>query len=232
VTPNYQEAFVLPDGATEVMLVRHGSSAQQEPKASFGLIGGHSDPPLMPRGHEQSLALAEYLADEPITALFITPLLRTAETAAPLIDRLGLEPAVVPDLREVHLGEWELDGGFAMSRPDGGALRDRVLEEEEWGLIPGAEDVHSFGERVRRGLEVVADETGPDALGLAIVHGGVIAEACHQITGSRPFAFIATENCSITRVVRDSRGRWILQAFNETAHLRERRERCSMTERS
>jgi glycine/D-amino acid oxidase-like deaminating enzyme len=74
-------------------------------------------------------------------------------------------------------------------------------------------------------------KTGADALGVAFVHGGVIAERRHQTTGSRPFDFPATENCSITRVIRYSRGRWSLQAFDETAHLRERRERCSMTER-
>ena len=37
----------------------------------------------------------------------MTTLRRTHETAAPLAARLGLTPIVEPDLREVHLGEWE-----------------------------------------------------------------------------------------------------------------------------
>jgi probable phosphoglycerate mutase len=220
VTPDYQGAFVLPPGATEVILVRHGSSAQHEPDRPFALVGGQSDPPLAPRGHDQARALAERLGGEPLAAMFITTLRRTAQTAAPLADRLGLKPTVVPELREVHLGIWESDGGFAVSRPDGDALRRQVLEEEEWGLIPGAEDLRSFGQRVGVGLERVAREIGPNAVGVAIVHGGVIAEASHQITASRPFAFLATENSSITRIVRHSSGRWTLQTFNETAHLR------------
>ena len=40
-------------------------------------------------------------------ALFVTPLARTQQTAAPLADELALEPLVEPDLREVYLGDWE-----------------------------------------------------------------------------------------------------------------------------
>jgi 2,3-bisphosphoglycerate-dependent phosphoglycerate mutase len=219
VTPDYQGAFVLPPGATEVILVRHGSAQHQQARP-FELVGGQSDPPLAPRGHDQSRALAQRLAGEPVAAIFITPLRRTTQTATPLAERLGIRPIVVPELREVHLGSWEADGGFGVGGPDRDALRHRVLEQEEWGLIPGAEDVLSFGERVGVGLEQVARELGPNAVGVAIVHGGVVAEACHQITASRPFAFFGTENGSITRVVRHEGGRWTLQAFNETAHLR------------
>jgi probable phosphoglycerate mutase len=211
---------VLPPGATEVILVRHGSSARHEPGGPLDVISGHSDPPLIARGHIQAGALAGRLAREPVSVLFVTPLRRTVETAAPLAEQLGLTPLVVPELREVHLGTWEADGGFALSRPDRDALRQRVLDQEEWGLIPGAESVERLGKRVAAGLETVVGHTGPDAVGIAFVHGGVIAEACHQITGSRPFAFFATENGSITRLVRHRDGCWILQAFNETAHLR------------
>jgi probable phosphoglycerate mutase len=184
------------------------------------VVGGRSDPPLIARGHVQARALAGRLAREAVSALFVTTLRRTVQTAAPLAEQLGLTPVVVSELCEVHLGIWESDGGFALSRPDRDALRQRVLDQEEWGLIPGAENVQSLGKRVAGGLETVVRHTGPDAVGIAFVHGGVIAEACHQITGSRPFAFFATENGSITRVVRYREGRWVLRAFNETAHLR------------
>jgi probable phosphoglycerate mutase len=220
MTPDYQGAFSLPPGATEVILVRHGSSARYDPQAPFELVGGQSDPALAPRGQEQARLIARSLAGEPLVALFITPLRRTAQTVAPLADRLGLEPTVVTELREVHLGEWETGGGFGVSSPDRDAVRQRVLEEEEWGLIPGAETVESLGQRVALGLETVAHQIGQDAAGAAIVHGGVITEACHQITASRPFAFFGPENASITRVVRDGAGRWTLRSFNETAHLR------------
>ncbi len=220
MTRNFQAPYSLPPGATEMVLVRHAASAAHVPGTPFGLVGGHNDPPLAVHGHDQALALAARLGTEAVAALFVTPLQRTAQTAAPLAARLGLAPVVVPELREVHLGIWESDGGLSRSGPDRDPLRRRVLAEESWSLIPGGEDMEVLAARVRTGLEQVARATGPDRVGVAVVHGGVIAETCRQVTGSRPFAFFATENCSITRVVRTSDGHWTLQAFNDTAHLR------------
>jgi probable phosphoglycerate mutase len=163
--------------------------------------------------------LTEWVASEPLSALFVTPLQRTAQTAAPLAERTGLEPKVIPDLREIMLGEWE-GGEFRIRVANGDPIAARLFEEERWEVIPGAEDMECFGTRIARGLEQIADETGAGATGAAILHGGVIAEICHQVTNSRPFAFMQVDNTSITRVVRFADGRWLLRYFNETAHLR------------
>ena len=53
----------------------------------------------------------------------------------------------------------------------------------------------------------------------AIVHGGVIGEICRQATGSRPFAFVHSDNGSFTRLIVSPDGGWLLRSFNETAHL-------------
>ena len=45
---------------------------------------GHGDPPLAPEGELQAQALADRLAGEDLSGLFVTPLQRTAQTAAPL----------------------------------------------------------------------------------------------------------------------------------------------------
>ena len=44
--------------------------------------------------------VAQALAGEPLEALYVTPLCRTPQTAAPLAARTGLEPVVVAELRE------------------------------------------------------------------------------------------------------------------------------------
>src|SRR5215212_4475498 len=102
----HQRQFALPPGATEVILVRHGASAPAVPGEPFPLLDGRADPPLAPEGERQALAVAERLAGEGLAALYVTPLRRTSETAAPLVERTGLRPEVVADLREVSLGEW------------------------------------------------------------------------------------------------------------------------------
>jgi phosphoglucosamine mutase len=167
---------------------------------------------------EQAEAVAERLAAEEPAALFVTPLRRTQESAAPLAARTGLEPVVVPKLTEVGLGEW--DGGEMRIRAaHGDPLFFRVIEEERWDVIPGAEPMEEFAARVARGLDAVVERAGPDASVVAVVHGGVIGELCHQATASRPFAFVHADNTSISRLVALPDGRRLLRSFNDTAHL-------------
>jgi probable phosphoglycerate mutase len=213
-----QRSFTPPPDATEVVLVRHGASAAAVPGEPFESVEGQSDPPLAPEGELQARAVAERLAAERFDHLFVTTLQRTAQTAAPLATLTGLEPVVVPELREVGLGEWE--GGELRIRA---AKRDpkffEVIEAERWDVIPGAEPAEQFAERVRNGLERVVAAVGPGAAAVAVVHGGVIGELARQATSSRPFAFVHADNCSITRLVVFADGRQLLRNFNDTAHL-------------
>src|SRR3712207_3502052 len=133
-----QRRFAPPPGSTEIVLVRHGASAEAVPDKPFELLDGHADPPLAAEGHEQARAVAERLAGEEVAGLFVTPLRRTQETAAPLAERLGLEPVVVDDLREVMLGDWE-GGKLRIHAAQGDPLFFRMLEEERWDVIPNAE---------------------------------------------------------------------------------------------
>jgi probable phosphoglycerate mutase len=213
-----QRRFTLPPGATEVVLVRHGASADAIPGEPFELIEGQADPPLSEAGREQAQLVGARLAPTQIDGLFITTLRRTAETAAPLARATGLEPVVVAELREVHLGEWE-GGEFRIRVHRGDPLVARLMAEERWEVIPGAESMESFGSRVRAGVERVVAAVGVDAVAVAVVHGGVIGEICHQATGSRPFAFAQVDNTSLTRLIVLGDGRWLLRSFNETEHL-------------
>jgi 2,3-bisphosphoglycerate-dependent phosphoglycerate mutase len=200
------------------VLVRHGASQPAVPGEPFPLLEGHGNPALAPEGEEQAIYVAERLATEPLSGLFITPLQRTAQTAAPLAAVLGLEPVVVPELREVFLGEW--DGGeFRIRTAEGDPIAMQAVLEERWEVIPGAETSDAFAARVRAGVNAVAAAAGPDATVAAIVHGGVIGEVCRQATESRPFAFIHADNGSLSRLVILPGGRWLLRSFNDTAHL-------------
>jgi 2,3-bisphosphoglycerate-dependent phosphoglycerate mutase len=188
------------------------------PGEPFESLEGHADPPLAPEGEQQAAAVAARLAGGSFAAIFVTPLQRTSQTAAPLARAVGLEPIVVPELREVGLGEWE--GGELRIRA---ANRDprffEVIEKERWDVIPGAEPAEEFAERVGSGLQKIVDATGPGATAVAVLHGGVIGELARQATRSRPFAFVHADNASITRLVVFADGRQLLRSFNDTAHL-------------
>lgn len=213
-----QRSFTLPAGATEIAFARHGASADAIPGEPFPLLDGHGDPPLAPSGELQAVALADRLAHEDVAGLFVTGLTRTVQTAAPLAERLGVEPGVVPELREVKLGSWE-GGAFRIRVHDGDPIAMQAIAEERWDVIPGAETMDELAERVRRGVASIVDRVGPDARAVAVVHGGIVGELCRQATDSRPFAFIHSDNASVTRIVVLPDGRWLLRSFNDIAHL-------------
>jgi 2,3-bisphosphoglycerate-dependent phosphoglycerate mutase len=213
-----QRAFEVPADATELIVIRHGASAALEEGRPFPLVGGHSDPPLASEGLLQARAVAERLHGEPLRALFVTPLQRTAQTAAPLADATGLEPVVLEDLREVHLGDWE-GGEYRIRLAERDPLAIRALTEERWDVIPGGEPMDRLRARVAAGLEAMLGAVGPGGAGAAVLHGGVIGELCRQVTGSRPFAFLHADNASISRIVAFATGHRLLRSFNDTAHL-------------
>jgi probable phosphoglycerate mutase len=213
-----QRRFAPPPGSTEVIVVRHGASASAVPEQPFALLDGHADPPLAPEGEEQAIAVARRLDSEALDGLFVTPLQRTAQTAAPLATATGLSPVVVPELREVLLGDWE-GGELRIRAAQGDPLFRRIIEEERWDVIPNAEPMEEFAGRVQRGLATIVDTAGPDTTVAAVLHGGVIGEICRQATSSRPFAFTHSDNCSISRLVVLPGGRQLLRSFNDTAHL-------------
>lgn len=212
-----QARFRRPPGSTEVFLVRHGESEPAIRGRSFPLVDGHCDPALAAEGRQQAERLGERLAGQPIDAIYVSTLRRTVETAAPLAARLGLEPRVERDLREVFLGDWE-GGAFRHHVSEGHPAARRMLADERWDAIPGAEPMADFGARVRAGFERVVS-AHPDEKVVVVSHGGVIGELLRQAVESpRPFAFVGADNGSISHLV-VSTDRWVVRRFNDTAHL-------------
>ncbi|MEY2959153.1 MAG: hypothetical protein RLZZ01_1721, partial [Actinomycetota bacterium] len=213
-----QHRFQPADGACEILFVRHGESAPYVEGKPFELVGGHADPPLHPDGRIQAQQVADRLVatGERIAAIYVTTLTRTHETAAPLAERLGLEPLVEPDLREVFLGDWE--GGLLRQHVlDGDPIAARMYAEERWDVIPGAEPVTEFDARIRAGVaRIVAAH--PNQLVVAVVHGGVIGQIMNIAAGTTGFRFNGADNASIHHVVVDG-DRWIIRCFNDTSHL-------------
>ena len=217
--PSYpQGPYRPPPDATELIVVRHGASAAAVPGEPFELIEGQSNPPLSPDGEAQAGAIAQRLAREPVSALYISTLDRTAQTAAPLAALTGLEPVVLPDLREVHIGELE-GGAFRIAFANRDPVIVRLLAEQRWEVIPGAESSAALAARVRGAAERIAAAVGPGAAAVVVTHGGVIGELCRQATGSDPFAFLHVDNASITRIVVEADGNWMLRTYNDTTHL-------------
>jgi 2,3-bisphosphoglycerate-dependent phosphoglycerate mutase len=206
----------VPPGATEVFLIRHGQSQEYVPGNSFDLVGGHGDPPLSDLGQQQASRVGARLAKSGIGAIYVSTLRRTAQTAAPLADALGIVPEVEADLREVLLGEWE-GGLFREMVANQVPIAQRMFAEERWDVIPGAERSAEFEARIRAGIRRVA-AAHPDQRVAAFTHGGVIGQVLALATGARRFAFTRADNASISRLIVDGDD-WLVRGFNDTAHL-------------
>ena len=112
------------------------------------LEDGQGDPPLSPLECAQAEAVGRRLRDAGLDAVYVTTLRRTRETAQPLVDATGPPPRVEPDLRELHLGEWE--AGLVLQRvAQGDPVAARVVAEQRWDLIPGAEPAAALATRVQ-----------------------------------------------------------------------------------
>jgi probable phosphoglycerate mutase len=213
-----QHRFTPPPGAVELLVVRHGESAAARPDAPFALVDGQGDPGLHPNGRLQAERVADRLAHEPLDAIYVSTMRRTAETAAPLAARRGIEPSVLADLREVHLGEWE--GGLLRQHvAEGHPLALRIQQEERWDVIPGAESAEALEGRVRSAVSTIA-ERHADQRVVVVTHGGWIGALLAIATGGRPFAFSGADNASISQVVILGE-RWVVRRFNDTSHLEE-----------
>jgi len=216
VAEQRQLRFIAPPGSATLLLVRHGESEPVRDGHPVPLLGGASDPALDPVGVEQAGRVAARLHGEDVAAIYVTPLRRTAQTAAPLAERLGLEPRVEPDLREVFLGEWE-GGGFRRHVREQHPVALRMRAEGRWDVIPGAEPGEAFAARVRAGVERIA-AAHPDQRVVVVVHGGVIGQAIANATGAGPLAFAWADNGSISEIVVHGAD-WVVRSYNDTSHL-------------
>lgn len=234
---SYPQGFFTPSpDASQILLIRHGQSAPYVPGQPFALIDGHGDPELTELGHFQAQRVADRLLSEPVSAIYVSTLTRTHQTAAPLAAATGLEPIVEPDLREVFLGEAE--GGllremFATDHPTARALR----EQRDWGVIPGAESNAQLTGRVVGAVERIADRHQGE-MAAAFCHGGVIAAVLQHVARSGPGTFFGVRHTSINHLViqapfgsptdgggdgglgatATSERQWIIRSFNDGAH--------------
>ena len=211
-----QHSFQRPPGATEILLVRHGESRAANPDNPFPLVDGQGDPELHANGREQAIRVGERLKSEPISAVYVTNLRRTSETAAPLCQHLQLDPIMEPNLREVHLGEWE-GGVLRMKAAEMDPTFLRMREEQRWDVIPGAESWDTLNARVSRGLQRIKDNH-PDELVVAVVHGGIVGHIIAHASGSKPFAFNGVDNGSISHIIMIE-DQIMVRRFNDASHL-------------
>jgi broad specificity phosphatase PhoE len=153
-----------------ILLARHGETTSNKDRRFQGRL----DVELNDTGREQARALAERVRDEPLAALYASPLARARETAEIVGAVLGLEPRVDERLAEVDVGDWQgrLKDDIAREDPEAWAAFGRA--GEDW-RFPGGESLLEQQERVIAALVDVTQRG--DLPALVVCHRGVIRAA-------------------------------------------------------
>ncbi|MBQ9933598.1 MAG: histidine phosphatase family protein, partial [Ruminiclostridium sp.] len=93
---------------TKIYLIRHAEAEGN----LYRRMHGHYNSLITDNGYRQIQALAQRFRDIPIDAVYSSDLFRTMTTARAICDTKGLPLVTRPDLREIHMGDWE-DRTFA-----------------------------------------------------------------------------------------------------------------------
>lgn len=111
----------------QIYLIRHAQSAANAGKHSDMVTHANADIPITELGQKQAEILADWLAEhvENVKEIFVSPYLRTQQTAMPYAQMMQMSPTVLPDLHEFNY--------LSFAHIDGKAFAElRELSEQYW----------------------------------------------------------------------------------------------------
>jgi broad specificity phosphatase PhoE len=202
---------------TEIVIIRHGETALN----TRGVFRGREDVPLNERGERQATALAEALSEEPLSAVFSSPLARALDTARAVAAMHDLTPKIDEAFNNIDLGEWQAREKEEVRRE----------EPEQWRLwthdpdslrIPGGEALAQVRERsYRRTLELVREYEGRRVA--VVSHRSVAKLLSGALLGltSGYFWKFYLDNAAYS-VFGFDEDRVVLLKWNESCHLEDR----------
>ena len=178
--------------------------------------GTPADPHLSELGRQQARALADFLAAEPQlpAAIYTSPMRRAVETAAPLAERLGLDPRL-----DDALAEFDRDASAYVPveelRASGHPMWRAMIDGSYWDAI----DLAGFQSKVTAAVERIVDDRAGESV-VVVTHGGVLNVYVAGLLGIAVRVFFDPSYASISRVLASRSGRRGIGSLNETGHLR------------
>lgn len=151
-----------------LLLLRHGETHANVTGELDTAAPGED---LTTLGQAQADAAATVLADRGIDAAFVSVLVRTHQTVAPLAERLGLTPTVLPGLREISAGELEMRSDDEARSAYLHTVASWLLGEPD-AMMPGGESREAFLARYDDAVAQVRASGATTAL--VVSHGAAI----------------------------------------------------------
>ncbi len=211
-----QEPALSSSKGRRIFLIRH---AESEWNAAHRYTG-QQDVPLSPLGRKQARLVAERLADEPLAAIYSSPLRRAHETAMAIAQARSLPIILDANLMELAHGLWE------------GLTAAQVAEKFAEGItqwhaqpaqvtMPQGESLGELAQRVQASLGRVTAEQRDRAFAICS-HDAVlrVLTLCALDLGVEHFWKFCFENASLSVLEAcDGTEGFRLAALNDTSHL-------------
>ncbi|WP_234423825.1 histidine phosphatase family protein [Intrasporangium calvum] len=190
-----------------LFLVRHGEThANVARQLDTAVPGLH----LTEAGREQARELAAKLAAEDLGAIYVSDLLRAQQTAEPLAAALGVDVVVLPGLREIQAGDYEMSTEW-------GPFIDAVKRwrDDPERAIPGGDSGIGFMSRYEAAIRRIAGDGHASAV--AVSHGAAMRVWVAAATGLDPGFFDSRrlDNTLVVTMEGDPDAGWRLLAWGD-----------------
>jgi probable phosphoglycerate mutase len=190
-----------------LFLVRHGETHANVARQLDTAVPGLD---LTDVGRRQAQALAERLSGEDLGAIYASDLVRARKTAEPLAVNLGLELVVLPGLREIQAGDYEMSTEW---EPFVAAVQ-RWRDDPEH-TIPGGDSGLGFMARYEAAIRRISGDGHQSAV--AVSHGAAMRVWVSAATGLDPAFFEArrVDNTLVLTLEGDPDAGWRLLAWGD-----------------
>jgi 2,3-bisphosphoglycerate-dependent phosphoglycerate mutase len=173
--------------------------------------------PLNEHGKQQARALARYIRNIGISALYASDLQRARETADLLAENLGFAPVYDARLRERSIGQWQgltLDEMKAWYPDEYQAL----LQDRSGYIIPGGESRADMRKRMIEAFNAYLAEARGETIGI-LSHSSAIRTLLMEWIPEAELVEAEISNTSVTTIALNDDGTWRIVAANDVMHL-------------
>jgi broad specificity phosphatase PhoE len=178
-----------------LLLLRHGQTHGNTLGALDTAFPGND---LTELGVQQAEAAARVLAEDPPTGIYVSTLVRTQQTAAPLAAALGLSPEILEGLREISAGDYEMATDHDSILGYIGTVADWIEGRLE-GRMAGSETGLEFLDRYDAAVATI--EAAGHERALIVSHGAAIRTwVASRVEGSETHE-MATEGLANTACI-------------------------------
>lgn len=193
----------------ELLIIRHG-----RPETIQDSLNA-ADPALTEIGQAQAEAVAEWVSDEHLDAIYTSPMARARQTAAPFESLMGRVAVLEP-----RIAEYDKDEKSYIPMDE---MKADKVAWRAWLVENTGKDMTDFAaEAVAAITEIIADHRGEKVA--LICHGGIINIWAANVLGLGARMFFAPDYTSINRFMASSNGAHSIVSLNETGHFRSRPE--------